>query len=457
MPKANLRRKTFLVSVLFYCSFFAVLHIFIRLDTSKFCPSSSQEASTTQIQESIVAELINAVQDTFYRKEIRKSIVQAYKILNIIQNEWNATRLSESSPYARLLAKNALLDWFIGNNTIINVLNSYNGQGIVIPIGNKQLKLGLHLILSIRKIWKSTLPIHVCYIGNDDLTEKNINILKDIEFVFPFNLYSVIDQEKIKFDGWNAKPACLLAAKCSECILIDSDVLLFQPPETLFKQNGYIETGTLYFYDRINGYGLPGFNLMIEMLKKLIPPERFIILEAKTKFLQKTSNHNVESGVVAFNKAKNFAGLLSITFMNNIETAQIALQGQHGDKESFWIGLELLDIKYHIDKHYWAAVNGEWDNRGEFCAGTPSHVDQDEKLLWMNGGIYDREREKDGKGFVFREFHSWILSSESDFGSYLCVGTSEKKPQKLNDDLLLKLDFMKGALWLECERLLGAN
>ena len=49
--------------------------------------------------------------------------------------------------------------------------------------------------------------------------------------------------------GFHAKSAAVLAASFDEVLLLDSDSMLFRPPEEFFMQPGYVKSGLLLFRD----------------------------------------------------------------------------------------------------------------------------------------------------------------------------------------------------------------
>jgi alpha 1,3-mannosyltransferase len=51
--------------------------------------------------------------------------------------------------------------------------------------------------------------------------------------------------------GWAIKAFAVLASKYEQIILLDADAVFVQPPEVVFAQHDYIETGALLYHDRL--------------------------------------------------------------------------------------------------------------------------------------------------------------------------------------------------------------
>ncbi len=57
------------------------------------------------------------------------------------------------------------------------------GKGIVLTTGEKHLEYSIHLILTLRKVIKSTLPIEILYNGAQDLNSTHVSLLKEFDQV----------------------------------------------------------------------------------------------------------------------------------------------------------------------------------------------------------------------------------------------------------------------------------
>jgi hypothetical protein len=272
--------------------------------------------------------------------------------------------------------------------------NSYipNVPGIVIPVGGNSFRYACHLVLSIRNVLHSTLPIQIAYAGDEDLSPTNREILsslvQDIDFL---DVLSVLDNESMGLDrSWAIKPFAALASKFEQVILIDADAVFLQPPEYLFSQRGYQETGTLLFHDRL--LWQHAYPERHEWWKKQMRHQE--PSEALLKSLVWTEDYAEEgdSGVVVLHKGKLavFMALLHICWQNTKAVREdTTYKMTYGDKESWWFGLELCGVPHVFEKHY-GAVIGDTRVQGErtgVCGFTIAHVDEKDRLIWYNGSL----------------------------------------------------------------------
>jgi hypothetical protein len=115
-----------------------------------------------------------------------------------------------------------------------------------------------------------------------------------------------------------------------ETILIDADALFIQNPEILFDHPGYIDSGALFFQDRIVGMTdkHPWFEkAMPEPISDKMKQNRMLI----------ASRNLQESGVVVVDKPRHFISLLLVTWINGPGKRGPPNQGDvHGFYEEFY-------------------------------------------------------------------------------------------------------------------------
>ncbi|KAI8388803.1 mannosyltransferase putative-domain-containing protein [Radiomyces spectabilis] len=263
--------------------------------------------------------------------------------------------------------------------------NGTAGRGIVLCVGNHQFQHAATTIRGIREVLKSELPIEVFYIRDDDLSEgrrryletefDNLKIVKAVDYINDF--YT-------QFGGWAVKPYAILASSFSEVIMMDADAFFFQKPETLFDDEGYKATGTLFFYDRTL---FANWDVGKRWLQSFLPTKSSLV--EKTRWWQLRSAHEQESGVVVVNKKKSLLGLLATCKMNDKhERDEVTYKKMHGDKETFWIGYEMMQTPYAFVKSYGAVIGGLGDagDKNNVC-GNQLHLDAQGKPWWWNGGL----------------------------------------------------------------------
>ncbi|KAG0297563.1 hypothetical protein BGZ96_005871 [Linnemannia gamsii] len=222
------------------------------------------------------------------------------------------------------------------------------GRGIVMCVGDGHAKYARTAVKALREVVKTKLPIEIFYTGPIDLSPENRAWFESIENVKTIDVTTLVNNELLIIQGWSAKPFALLVSSFSEAILMDSDVYYMIDPELMFEDDGYKETGTLYFYDRTLSPGSGGNKK--EWMKSFLPT--MSNHPAKTRWFRSKGEHEMESGVVIFNKKDHFLGLLAICKLNDLhERDQVTYQMTWGDKESFWIAMEMIQERYSFIRY----------------------------------------------------------------------------------------------------------
>ncbi|EXJ94086.1 hypothetical protein A1O1_02479 [Capronia coronata CBS 617.96] len=224
------------------------------------------------------------------------------------------------------------------------------GRGIVLTAGDDQAPFLLTTIPTFRKLG-CDLPIEVMYLGDSDLSEDYRADLEALDGVITRDIAQMVNDEGWKLAGWAAKPFAILFSSFREVIFIDADSLFFKNPEVLFDDPGYQKTGALFFRDRL---------IMPENKKRWLQqilPKPISRQVKQSRFWTGESGHMQESGVVVVDKWRHFMALLLVTRMNgpdrdgNKEEGRVGVYDMvYGDKETFWIGWELvgdLDYSFH--------------------------------------------------------------------------------------------------------------
>ncbi|SLM41371.1 Nucleotide-diphospho-sugar transferases [Lasallia pustulata] len=268
-------------------------------------------------------------------------------------------------------------------------------KGIVIATGKGTFRYACHLISNLRDVLHSTLPIQVAYAGEDDLPlayrEAIVSMGANIETL---DITSVLNDTtldfKIEDGGWAVKPFALLACKFEQAILLDADAVFLQKPEVIFEDHeGYQQTGTLLFHDRLLWQG--AFKDRHQWWEKEMEHHAIGETLSKSKVYMEGYAEEGDSGVVAFDKGRLpvLMGLLHICWQNTLAVRQkFTYRLGYGDKESWWFGLALSGVPYTMEGHY-GSILGEIDTgkSNTVCSFTIAHVDEKEKLLWYNGSL----------------------------------------------------------------------
>ncbi|KAJ5769066.1 mannosyltransferase -domain-containing protein [Penicillium odoratum] len=267
--------------------------------------------------------------------------------------------------------------------------------GIVIPTSDKTLRFAAHLVSALRSVLNSTLPIQVVYAGDRDLSQDNRALLSHLVELGPplefLDINSVFDNStlELEFGGWAIKAFAALGSHFERVILADADAVFLQPPEVLLQHETFLRTGALLFHDRL--LFQHAFEERHKWWKDQIRrPSRMLNMS-----LVWTEDYAEEqdSGLVVLDKSRLdiLVGLLHVAWQNSYSVREeVTYKMTYGDKESWWLGLELSGANYEFSKHYGGIIGWEEvDERGrsKVCSFVIAHVDAHDELLWYNGGL----------------------------------------------------------------------
>ncbi|KAJ3084754.1 hypothetical protein HK102_000565 [Quaeritorhiza haematococci] len=270
---------------------------------------------------------------------------------------------------------------FMKHNSIKDMRDSYKGRGIVMTSGRWHFPLAIHAIICLRRAIGTKLPIEVFYAGEGDTEPYMVHAFEQVEGVKVIDVTKYFDKEQTEMSGWAIKTFSLLASSFEEIVFLDADVFFLQDPERLFDFERYKKTGTVFFHDRSIVVGKSGCHDYIKGFVKDPSP-----VGEKTQFWRERSIHEMESGVLVFNKTKTLHGLLAVAKMNSKDAKEAMYKMVHGDKETFWVSFELIHLPYDFAPNYGGTVGYKQESDGAICGGL-YHVDENERPLWWNGGI----------------------------------------------------------------------
>ena len=268
-------------------------------------------------------------------------------------------------------------------------------KAIVIPTGKKTFRYACHLIVNLRNVLNSKLPIQIVYADNADLPleyqDFATSLGSDIETL---GVTRVLDDETLQLaqDGWAIKPFALLVSKFEQVMVLDADAVLLQPPEVIFNgHTGYQHSGTLLFHDRLLWQGAfkDRHAWWEKELKHHIPSTAL----NKSLVFNEGYAEECDSGMVIMDKSRlpTLLGLLHICWQNSFKVRKDwTYRMGYGDKESWWFGLELSGTNYTFESHYGAVlghVRSKDESETEVCGFTIAHTDEQNKLLWYNGSL----------------------------------------------------------------------
>lgn len=211
-------------------------------------------------------------------------------------------------------------------------------RGIVITTGVSTFRFACHLVITIREVHKSELPIQIVYAGEGDLPSKNRDILEslvtDVEFL---DILTVLDDETLRLgnSGWATKPFAALVSKYEQVILLDADCVFVQPPDVVFKQRGYQDTGALLFHDRL--LWQHKFQDRHKWWRKQMEHHTPSPALLKSLVWMEDYGEEGDSGLVVLDKSRLdiLTGLLHICWQNTYAVREeVTYKITYGDKES---------------------------------------------------------------------------------------------------------------------------
>lgn len=208
------------------------------------------------------------------------------------------------------------------------------------------------------------------------------------------DLSEVFSPELLGLEGWEIKPFALLASPYEEAILADADIVFLQNPELMLRDPGYLEHGAILFHDRTL---FEGGKVRNEWLDANLPGPLSGRVRSSRMYRRKSA-HELESGVVVWHKRRRLTGLLATCKMNvKAERELVTYRIFYGDKESFWIGLEMAGQSFADLQPVPGVIgSGHWDPVKEqlVACGRILQFDRDGWPLWFNGAIVTNKRDE---------------------------------------------------------------
>ena len=203
------------------------------------------------------------------------------------------------------------------------------GRGIVLTAGDEQAPFLLASIPSFRQLG-CTLPMEIMYLGDADLSQDYREKLESLPGVITRDLSHMVADEGWTLEGWAVKAFAILLSSFQEVIFIDADSLFFINPTLLFDDPIYMESGALFFRDRLAEPESKKAWLQ-EILAR--PVSKQVI---QSRFWTGESGHMQESGVLAVDKWRHFVALLMATRMNGPDRESNEDEGSVGMYDMVW-------------------------------------------------------------------------------------------------------------------------
>ena len=259
-------------------------------------------------------------------------------------------------------------------------------RGIAIACNDNYISDCLPSLAFLRYKLKSKLPIEIWYAG-DELSELNKQKLRQIGGITFHDMIDYFGGEAATFRGYQIKGYMLKASNFDQVIIADADVYFMQQPEKLFTLEDYEKTGAYFFRDiliktfqdkeddlneTIRGcfYWKHGFiesyrarrdyfRSLIQQPSSSMPEDfNFFWNDTEPTYENPFLFHYQESGVVVVDKRQHARGVNEIFKLNR--NFQDTYHYVMGDKETYWLGMEMAGEAYSFNKEMPVRVKGEW-------------------------------------------------------------------------------------------------
>ena len=250
------------------------------------------------------------------------------------------------------------------HNNSLTWKRGLKGRGLVTCVPEKYFDVAITTIRGLRKILKDDLPIHVYYANDGDLPLPNREQLEGITMVSTHQLSSIFS---VHLHGFQLKPFAILASGFAEVLWFDADLVFLVQPDTIFESPSYQQTGTLFFHDRtLVGWELPdvGARIVWTWVHGVIGPGSNY-LRSSHAYAGESSNL-MDSSALLMHVGRHLMPMLVVAQLN---LDPKTYENVYGDKETFWLGFELLEMPWSMNAWGMSGVTFE-DPAQADCTGT---------------------------------------------------------------------------------------
>ncbi|KAJ3128982.1 hypothetical protein HK100_008865 [Physocladia obscura] len=330
-----------------------------------------------------------------------------FQAANILKNElWSVTSLFEQTIYPWLAPR---------YNTIRNIIENISNQsdtsstttiGIVMSFGQEHLADAILSMTALRKILNCTLPIEIHHVGSTDLPASTTHALRTaFTNTTTVNLLAHFPHELFRFSRWSVKPFAILASRFDIAIFIDADALFLRDPATVISTKTKTSTSVLFFHDRTLEKSDASTAATAAWLARAHPTHlHSAYAHSRMRLLAGRSRHDQESGVMVLDRRRPpvMHALLLSALMNSNRVRDGVYAAVHGDKETFWLAMEMLRVPFTFAPGFAGAVgyrndlfddvgggDYNYDDDGGDRRGDDSQVDSktDNKFVGRNNDI----------------------------------------------------------------------
>ncbi|KAJ3349676.1 hypothetical protein HDU83_000365 [Entophlyctis luteolus] len=271
-----------------------------------------------------------------------------------------------------------------------------SGTGVVFTCGETHFYFAQHLIMALRNIFNSTLPVEIFYAGEDDLSSEKIEILRGMANVTVINLLNYFPRETLQGSSWSFKPYAILASRFRRVLFMDPDVAFFKDPATVLNSSIFKKYGQVFYRDR--KFWSSERTSAVKLLNHMNPnPSRYAMSGAYIRSVSETfkgTTEEMESGFIPVDKGNKgvlLALLLAAKMNGKREREEVFYKASWGDKESYWFAFESLRVPYQFNPSYAGSIGIEKKTESEagfssICFGKHLHADEFMQPFWFHDG-----------------------------------------------------------------------
>ena len=253
------------------------------------------------------------------------------------------------------------------NSTLQNV----SKRGIVVCAGNDMVDKVLMMLYQLKVFWKTSLGLSVVHCDEFDL-----KVQAAIASIFPTVLFTNVCDPRLKsilgmkrkhalkkLRGFFCKVAAVIKSPFIETMVMDLDVLWLNSPELLFVAESYVDTGALFFRDRIvfeEAINLPFQKKLMNLFERQM--NITINIRTSNDILYATNNnslfwwpfahrnlsrsleHYQESSIVLIDRFRHAETLHVLRSL--VSTFSIGW----GEKEIFWVAATIAKKRFSFER-----------------------------------------------------------------------------------------------------------
>ncbi|KAG3117671.1 hypothetical protein PI124_g8611 [Phytophthora idaei] len=287
-------------------------------------------------------------------------------------------------------------------------------RAAMVCIHDAMLNMGLSLIRELRCLGNREL-IQVYHCGKE-LSDRSVELLFSldnrvelVDVCSDLSSRGIISTEMAsKFRSWWIKPLAMYHTDVRHVMLLDVDDVILKDPAVVRSLDGYVKTGTTFFYDRVitNKRFLTGNDTGKMYVHKLLHEfdyARFNVSDGfapsqhmlNTFAYQGKSIHEMDSSMVLIDKERAGKSVMDILFWF-ITEERFRFTYSWGDKETFWLAFEMARVPYFFSPWGVSVVNSmpneDMKNHPDTLCGSILQYmpvqdtgNEETEILYMNG------------------------------------------------------------------------